>query len=355
MQLTAKILAELLGGEIEGNPEVLVSKPSRIEEGGVGTISFLGNEKYEAYAYQTDASILLVSRDFSPRQPIRSTLIRVDNVYQAIAVLLEKFGQQNHTPAVISDSAVIHPDARIGAEVSIGPAAVVEAGVQIGEHSRIGAQVYLGQNVKIGKGVLLYPGVRILKDCELGDNCIIHANTVIGSDGFGFTPQTNGSYRKVPHVGNVVIESDVEIGANSAIDRASIGSTIIRQGVKLDNLVHIAHNVEIGAHSALAGQVGVAGSTKIGKHCRIGGQVGIAGHISIADQTQIQAQSGIASSVKTPGTALFGSPAIAYKDFIRSFIIFKRLPELYRRLTQLEKASGHNGSDDSAGRDEKSD
>lgn len=343
MQLSAKILAELLGGEIEGDPEVLVSKPSRIEEGGIGTISFLGNDKYESYAYQTDASILLVSKDFKPRQPILSTLIRVDNVYQSIAVLLEKFGQPNQGPAIISDSAVVDPGAMVGAEVSIGPGAVIEAGAQIGDRSRISAQAYVGQNVKIGAGTLLYPGVRILKDCVVGDNCIIHANTVIGSDGFGFTTEADGSYKKVPHVGDVVIESDVEIGANCAIDRGSIGSTLIRRGVKLDNLVHIAHNVEIGEHSALAGQVGVAGSAKIGKQCRFGGQVGIAGHTSIADQTEVQAQSGIPSSVKTPGTRLFGSPAIGYRDFIRSFIIFKKLPEVYRRLMQLEKLVGGFG------------
>lgn len=340
MQLSAKFLAELLRGEIEGDPNALVSKPSRIEEGGEGTISFLGNDKYEQYAYQTTASILLVSRDFIPRQPIRATLIRVDNVYQSVALLLEKFGQQQAESAEVAPSAVVHEQATIGAGVSIGPAAVVEAGVQVGDGSRIGAQVYLGPNVRIGKEVLLYPGVRIMKDCEIGDRCIIHPNTVIGSDGFGFAPQADGAFKKVIHVGNVVIESDVEIGANCAIDRGSIGSTLIRKGAKLDNLVHIAHNVEVGEHTALAGQVGIAGSAKIGSHCMVGGQVGIAGHIQIADRTQVQAQSGISSNIKTAGTALFGSPALPYRDFIRSFIIFKKLPELYRRLVQLENPSG---------------
>lgn len=339
MQLSAKILAELLGGEIEGDPNVLVSRPSRIEEGGEGTISFLGNDKYEQYAYQTDASILLVSKTFKPKKTIRATLIRVDNVYEAIAVLLEKFGQSTEIAGGIADSAIIDPKAKIGTGVNIGPGTVVETGVEIGDGSRIGAQVYLGTNVKIGSDVLLYPGVRILKDCEIGDRCIINPNAVIGSDGFGFAPKADGQYQKIIHVGNVVLESDVEIGANTTIDRATMGSTIIRQGVKLDNLVQIGHNVEVGAHTVIAAQSGIAGSTKIGKNCRIGGQVGIVGHITIADGTQIQAQSGIAQPVKTPGTYLFGTPAIGYKDFIRSFAIFKKLPDLYRRLNQLERAS----------------
>lgn len=342
MQLSAKILAELLGGEIEGDPNVTVSKPSRIEEGGKGTISFLGNDKYESYIYQTDASILLVNKDFSPRKSVRPTLIRVENVYQAIAVLLEKFNQEQQPPEGISESALIHAQAKIGENVSIGPGTVIEAGAQIGKGSRIGPQVYLGTNVKVGEGVHLYPGVRILKDCEIGDRCVLHANTVIGSDGFGFAPQGNGRYQKIIHLGNVVIESDVEIGANSAIDRATLGSTIIRTGAKLDNLVQIAHNVEVGAHTVIAAQVGIAGSAKVGRNCRIGGQVGIAGHITVADGTQIQAQSGIAGNIKTPNTSLFGSPAIPYKDFIRSFIVFKKLPELYRRFTQLEKQSARS-------------
>lgn len=345
MQLSAKILAKLLGGEIEGDPNVLVSKPSRIEEGGEGTISFLGNEKYEQYVYRTDASILLVSRAFRPKQPITPTLIRVENVYQAVAVLMERFGQSAEGNSGIAESAVVDAKANIAPAVNIGPGAVIEAGAEIGSGSRIGAQVYVGANVKLGKEVVLHPGVRILKDCEIGDRCVIHPNTVIGSDGFGFAPQADGPYQKIIHVGNVVIESDVEIGANTTIDRATMGSTILRQGVKLDNLVQVGHNVEIGAHTVIAAQSGIAGSTKIGKYCRIGGQVGFVGHITIADGTQIQAQSGIARSVKTPGTYLFGTPAIGYKDFIRSFAVFKKLPDLYRRLTQLEKATAASGED----------
>lgn len=345
MQLSAKILAELLGGEIEGDPDVLVSSPSRIEEGGKGTISFLGNDKYEPYAYQTDASILLVSKTFKPKKPIKATLIRVDNVYESIAVLLERFGQSTETSGGVAENATVDPKAEIGTGVQIGPGAVVEAGAVIGNGSRIGAQVYVGTNVKIGRDVQLHPGVRILKDCVIGDRCIINPNAVIGSDGFGFAPKTDGQYQKIVHVGNVVLESDVEIGSNTTIDRATMGSTIIRQGVKLDNLIQIGHNVEIGAHTVIAAQSGIAGSTKIGRHCRIGGQVGIVGHITIADGTQIQAQSGIAQSVKTPKTYLFGTPAIGYKDFIRSFAIFKKLPDLYRRLNQLERASAASAKD----------
>lgn len=345
MQLSAKILAEYLGGEIEGDPDVMVSKPSRIEEGGRGTISFLGKDKYEHYAYQTDASILLVSKDFMPKKPIRTTLIRVENVYQSITLLLEKFGQPAEASAGIASSAVIHSEAKIGANVSIGVATVVEAGVKIGAGSQIAAQVYIGPNVTIGKEVILHPGVRIMKDSELGDRCVIHPNTVIGSDGFGFTPDAEGQYQKIIHVGNVLIESDVEIGANTTIDRATMGSTIIRQGVKLDNLVQVGHNAEIGAHTVIAAQSGIAGSTKIGQHCRIGGQVGFAGHITVADRTEIQAQSGVAHNIKAEGTSLFGSPAFRYKDFIRSFIVFKKLPDLYRRIIRLEKASAPSTED----------
>ena len=345
MQLSAKILAELLGGEIEGDPNVMVSKPSRIEEGGRGTISFLGKDKYEHYAYQTDASILLVNKDFVPRKPISTTLIRVENVYQSITVLLEKFSQPQESSPGIADSAVIAPQAEIGPDVSVGAGTVIEAGTKIGAGSRIGPQVYIGTNVVIGEAVILHPGVRILKDCVLGDRCVVHPNTVIGSDGFGFATQDNGEYKKILHVGNVLIESDVEIGANTTIDRATMGSTIIRQGVKLDNLIQIGHNAEIGAHTVIAAQSGVAGSTKIGRHCRIGGQVGFAGHITIADGTEVQAQSGVAQSVKKPGTYLFGTPAFNYKDFIRSFLVFKKLPDLYRRIIQLEKASAPSVKD----------
>ncbi len=337
MQLSARAIAQILGGSVEGDPEVLVNRPGKIEEGGEGVLTFLGNPKYEAFAYTTTASILLVSRQFEPRQPIAATLIRVDDVYQAMTTLLEQFGERALKPIGISDQASVHPAATIASDVSIEAFAVVEANARIGAGSRIGAQAYIGENVEIGLNTLIYSGVRILHNCKIGDNCILHANAVIGSDGFGFAPQPDGRYRKITHTGNVIIENDVEIGANTTIDRATIGSTIIRQGVKLDNLVHVAHNVEIGEHTVIAAQTGIAGSTRIGKNCRIGGQVGFAGHVQIADGSQIQAQSGIASNIKEPNQAWFGYPAIPYNNYVRSFTIFKKLPELYKLLLDIDK------------------
>lgn len=337
MQLSARELAEFLDGTVEGDPEVKVSRPSRIEEGGAGTISFLGNSKYEEYAYTTTASILLVSQSFEPRQAVSATLLRVEDVYGAVARLLERFGSDNHEPAIVSELAFIHPDATLGDNIAVGPFSVVEAGTRIGNGCRIKAQVFIGKRVKLGENVTLYPGARILDDCEIGNNCIIHSNVVIGSDGFGFAPQEDGTYKKIAHVGRVVVEDNVEIGANTAIDRATMGATYIRKGVKLDNLIQVGHNVDIGENTVIAAQSGIAGSTRIGKSCRIGGQVGFVGHIEIAAGTQIQAQSGIASPIKKPGQAFFGSPAIDYKNYIRSYAVFKKLPELYKKIQELER------------------
>ncbi|MFZ1496170.1 MAG: UDP-3-O-(3-hydroxymyristoyl)glucosamine N-acyltransferase, partial [Saprospiraceae bacterium] len=263
---------------------------------------------------------------------------RVDDVYASLAVLMNNFNQiqheQNHT---ISANSEIHATAAIGEGTHVGAYTVIEKNVNIGNGCRIGSNVYIGKDCKIGKNVILFSGVRIYYDCEIGDNCILHANAVIGSDGFGFAPQPDGTYKKIYQLGNVLIGNDVEIGANSTLDRASMGSTIIHDGVKIDNLVHVAHNVEIGKNTVIAAQTGVAGSTKIGENCMIGGQVGFAGHIKIADGTKIQAQSGIARSIETPNTAVFGSPAIPYTDFIKSYSVFQKLPDLYRKLTQLER------------------
>lgn len=337
MQLSAKELASLLDGRIEGDPEAIVDRPSKIEEGGPGSISFLGNEKYETYVYTTDASILLVNKSFIPRRPFKSTLIRVDNVYAAIASLLEIFNPQEKRKAGISTQAVVAPDAELGTGVYIGPASVVETGARLGNDCVIHAQVYIGEKVVLGRKVTLFPGVRIYAGCTLGDNCIVHANTVIGSDGFGFAPQKDGTYTKINQIGNVIIEDNVEIGANAAIDRATMGTTIIRAGVKLDNLVHIGHNVEVGENTVIAAQTGIAGSTKIGKNCLIGGQVGVAGHVNIANGTRIQAQSGVASSIEQTNTSIFGYPAFGYRDYIRSYAVFRQLPDLYKRLYRLEK------------------
>lgn len=337
MQVKAKELALMLNGQVEGDPEVAVSSPSKIEEGGPGTISFLGNLKYEPYLYTTTASVVLVGQDFEPKEKVQATLIKVENVYSAIALLLEKFQQSSDAPLHISDRASVHEAAILGDNISIGDFAIVEAGASIGSQTRIAAQVYIGRRAKIGSHVIIYPGARILDDCVLGDHCIIHSNVVIGSDGFGFAPQEDGSYRKIAQIGNVVLEDHVEVGANTCIDRATMGSTIIRSGVKLDNLIQIAHNVEIKSNTVIAAQTGIAGSTKIGASCMIGGQVGFVGHISVADSTSIQAQTGVASSIKESGQAWFGTPAIKWKDYLKSYGVFKRLTQLDKELSQLSK------------------
>lgn len=338
MYVTAREIALLLGGKVEGDPEVKVNRPSKIEEGGKGTISFLANPQYEEYAYTTDADILLVSNDFTPRKSIQSTLIRVARVYEAVAQLLEHFSPADKSGAGgISPQAFIHEKAVLGEGCSVGPFAVIEEGATIGKQVVIHPQVYIGPNVSIGDRSLLYPGVRIYRDCVIGAGCILHSNAIIGSDGFGFAPTEDGSYRKIAQVGNVVIEDEVEIGSNTTIDRGTMGSTLIRKGVKLDNLIQVAHNVQIGENTVIAAQAGIAGSTRIGKNCQIGGQVGIVGHIQIADNTRIQAQSGINRSLLEANGAWYGSPALSYRDFLRAYALFKNLPELEKRLLELEK------------------
>jgi len=338
MQISAKELAHLLNGTIEGNPDVQVHAPSKIEEGQAGTISFLANPKYETYAYTTKASILLVSRDFEPSQAIEATLIRVDDVYASITFLLEQFGnQQGQKPEGIHENAFVHASAKLGDEVSVGIYAVIENEVAIGEGTVVYPQVFIGKNVKIGKHVRLYPGVKIYQDCVIGDHCIIHSNAIIGSDGFGFMPQDDGSYKKIPQLGNVLLEEQVEVGANTVIDRATMGSTIIRKGVKLDNLIQIAHNVEIDQNTVIAAQAGIAGSTKVGKGVQIGGQVGLVGHIQVADGTRIQAQSGVNKSIKKENSALYGSPALNYNDYLRAYAVYRKLPTLLKRIEALEK------------------
>jgi UDP-3-O-[3-hydroxymyristoyl] glucosamine N-acyltransferase len=340
MTITASQLAALLGGTIEGNPEASVSRPMPIEEAQNGDFAFLDNPKYEQYAYTTQASILMVARGFAPTQPIAATLLRVDDVRAALVFLLAKFGEGN-APSVpeISAQAAIHATAVVGEGSSVGAFSVIEAGARIGVGCTIYPQVYIGKNTVVGDHSILYPGVRLYHDVEVGHHCIIHANAVIGADGFGYAPQPDGSWKKIPQVGNVVLGNYVEIGANTCIDRAALGSTTVREGAKLDNLVHIAHGVEVGAHTAMAAQVGVAGSATIGPHCQLGGQAGVAGHISIAKGTLVQAQSGLASSIKEEGTAVFGSPAIPYGDYVRAYIIFKELPALSKRLRAVENGN----------------
>jgi UDP-3-O-[3-hydroxymyristoyl] glucosamine N-acyltransferase len=337
MQISAKELGLLLNGIVEGDATVEVSGPSKIEEGKEGTISFLSNPKYEKFAYTTKSSILLVSKGFKPEKPLNSTLIRVENVYASVAQLLDKFGEDIPRITGISKEAFIHEEAKIGKGVSVGRFSIIEKGTKIGRGSTIYPQVFVDEKVEIGENVTLYPGVKIYHACKIGDNCILHANVVIGSDGFGFAPETGGTYKKIPQLGNVILEDNVEIGANTVIDRATMGSTIVREGAKLDNLIQVAHNVEIGASTVIAAQAGVAGSTKIGKNAMIGGQAGIVGHVEIADGTKVQAQSGINKSIKKTDTSFYGSPALEYNNYLRSYAVFRRLPELQQKIHQLEK------------------
>ena len=337
MQISAKDLSQLLNGTVEGNPDVFVSHPSKIEEGTPGSICFFSNPKYESYVYSTQASVILVSQDFQPSQPIQATLIRVEDVYGSVSHLLDTFGKKEKKEATISPQSAVHCKANIGNNISIGAFVVIEEGAQIGDDCTLHPQVFIGKNVTVGNNVTLYPGVKIYHDCIIGDNCILHANVVIGSDGFGFAPQEDGSFKKIPQVGNVLLEKNIEIGANTTIDRATMGSTIIREGVKLDNLIMVAHNVEIGKNTVIAAQTGIAGSTKIGEQCIIGGQVGIVGHIEIADKVQFQAGSGVSKSIIQEGIKVYGYPALPYFDYLRSYSIFKKLPELNKKVEKLEK------------------
>jgi len=338
MTISAKELAFLLKGTIEGNPDARVETVAKIEEAQSNALAFLGNPKYEEFAYSTNAGILMVNKDFSPTKKINATLLKVDDPYQSLAFLLEKFGASQANELVgIDEKAAINNSATIGEQVYIGACAVVEKNVKVGNKAKIYPQVFLAEDVEVGENTIIYSGVKIYKGCKVGANCILHAGVVIGSDGFGFAPQADGSYQKVNHLGNVIIEDNVEIGANTTIDKGSIGSTFIRKGVKLDNLVHIAHNVEIGENTVIAAQSGVAGSTKIGKNCMIGGQVGIVGHIKIADGTKINAQSGVSKTIDEPGVAVTGSPAFRYASSLRSQAVYKKLPDLEQRIIALEK------------------
>lgn len=339
MKLTAGQLATLLNGEIEGNAETLLHTVAKIEEGFEGALSFLANMKYEPHLYTTQSSAVLVNRDFKPSEKVNATLIRVDNAYSAFTFLLEQYASQSvQSKKGIEANAFVHPTAQLGEDVYIGAGAFIAEGVVIGKNSKIFPNVSIGQHSKVGDNCIINSNVSVYHECSIGNHCIIHSGTVIGSDGFGFAPQADRSYKKIPQTGNVIIEDQVEIGANCSIDRATMGSTIIRRGVKLDNLVQIAHNVEIGEHTVIAAQTGIAGSTKIGRFCIIAGQVGFVGHITIADGSQIGAQSGINSSIRKPDSKWFGTPAFELSDALKSSVFFKKLPELNKRITELEKA-----------------
>ncbi len=336
MHVTAQELCNYLNGKLEGNPNAVVNRPAKIEEGEYGTVSFIAHPKYEDYAYTTQASVLLVSHDFKPEKPVTATLIRVENVYACVGTLLQKFNGRKYRNEGVDSQASVHSTADIADNVSVGAFCYIGSNTKIGSGSVIYPQVFLGDNVVIGENVILYPGVRILHDCKIGDHTIIHSNTVIGSDGFGFSPNGDGTYSKIPQIGHVVVGKGVEIGANNVIDRATMGATQIKDGVKLDNLIQVAHNVEVGQNTVIAAQTGIAGSTKIGNNCMIGGQVGFVGHIEVADGSKIQAQSGVARSIKEEGKAWHGSPAFAYNSFMRSQVVFRKLPEMAKQIAALE-------------------
>jgi len=337
MEFTAKQIATFLNGEIEGNCDVKINTISKIEEGKKGSLSFLANPKYEKYIYDTESSVILVNRSFKPSKSVRATLIRVENAYDSIARLLEIY-EQSHLPKEgISSLSSIDETASIGDKVSIGDFTCISQNALIGDHTRIYPQVYIGENVKIGNNTILYPGVIVYHDCVIGSNCIIHGGVIIGSDGFGFASQEGAVYKKIPQIGNVVIEDDVEIGANVTIDRATMGSTYIRKGVKLDNLIQIAHNVDIGENTVVVAQVGISGSTKVGRRCMIGGQAGLIGHLQVADEVKIGAQAGVSHNLRKPGEIVLGSPAFSIGEYRKSYAIFKNLPELREQLFQLKK------------------
>ena len=336
MQFTAAQIAAITGGEVDGNPMASVYTVAKIEEGHEGAISFLANPKYTHFIYSTQSSIVLVKRDFVAEHPVQATLIRVDAPYTTVAQLLEmvsKMMEPKHEgieqPSFISEGVEVTEDSYVGAFAYIGK------NVKLGKGVKIFPQVYVGDNAKIGNYTILYPGVKIYHNCVVGSNCILHAGVVIGADGFGFAP-TDGHYNKIPQIGNVIVEDDVEIGANTTIDRATMGSTVIRRGVKLDNLIQIAHNCEIGANTVMAAQGGVAGSARVGENCMVGGQVGIAGHIAVGNNVQIGAQSGIPRSIPD-GQVLMGYPAVDARQFARQAVNVKNLDALYRRVAQLEK------------------
>ena len=339
MKFTAQQIASFLSGEIEGDPLVSVKNFSKIEDGQPETLTFLANPKYTPYIYSTKASIVLVNKDFISEQPVPSTLtlIRVENAYACLAKLMTLATESKARKTGIGSTASIDETAELGKNTYVGEFCYIGKQTQIGDNTQIYPQVYIGDEVKIGSNCILYPGVKIYDDCVIGNNCILQAGVIIGSDGFGFAPSDLGTYQKIPQIGNVVIEDDVEIGSNSTVDRSTMGSTIIRRGVKLDNLIQVAHNVEIGENTVIAAQVGIAGSTSIGKNCMIGGQVGFAGHIHIADGIQIGAQSGIPNSLTDNSTPYLGTPALPVKNFARSHVIYKKLPDLSIEVSRLRK------------------
>lgn len=342
MKFTATQIAEVLAGTIEGDPEAEVSDLAKIEQGKPGTLTFLSNPKYIDYIYDTQASICIINADFKLKKDVTPTLIRVDNAYSAFTTLLQLYDEAKKQKSGLETPHHIADSASYGDNIYLGAFSYLGEGVTIGNNVKIYPNVYIGENTKIGDDVTLFSGVQIYDNMVIGNRCIIHSNVVIGGDGFGFAPDKNGVYSKIPQIGNVVIEDDVEIGAATTIDRATMGSTRIGKGVKLDNHIQIAHNVEIGDHTAIAAQTGIAGSTKFGKHCIVGGQAGISGHLKIGDGVKIQAQTGILRNIK-PGEVLMGTPSLPYRDYNKSYVHFKNLPKIDKRLREVEKKLENNG------------
>jgi UDP-3-O-[3-hydroxymyristoyl] glucosamine N-acyltransferase len=341
MNFKASQIAGILNGEVEGNEDVEVSKLSKIEEGTEGSLTFLANPKYTSYIYKTKASVTIVGADFVAENPITTTLIRVEDAYKAFSKLLEYYNQVKMNKSGIEQPVFIAESATYPEEIYLGAFSYLGENVTIGENAKIYPNVYIGDNVTLGDNVIVFAGAKIYSETVIGSNCVIHSGVIVGADGFGFTPNEIGEYTKVPQTGNVIIEENVDVGAGTTIDRATLGSTIIRKGVKLDNQIQIAHNVEIGKNTVIAAQTGIAGSTKIGENCQIGGQVGIAGHLNIGNNVRIQAQSGIGRNVKDNET-LQGSPALGYGDYNKSYVHFKNLPSIVQRFNNLEKKSNND-------------
>jgi UDP-3-O-[3-hydroxymyristoyl] glucosamine N-acyltransferase len=338
MEFSAEQIAGILEGEIQGDKTQTVSGLSKIEQGKKGSLSFLANPKYEEYIYDTDASIVIVNKTFTPQKPLKEgiTLIKVDDAYACFAKLLELYNQAVEKQPKIEEGSYISPSAKIGKNVYIGAFVYISDNVIVGDNTHIFPNTFVGDNSKIGNNTRIFSGVNIYRESVIGNDCTIHSGVVIGADGFGFAPNSENNYQKVPQIGNVIIEDHVEIGAGTCVDRATLGSTIVHKGVKLDNLVQVGHNVEIGDNTVIAAQTGIAGSAKLGKNMMVGGQVGIVGHISLADGTLIGAQSGVPKTIKKEGTVLLGSPAYDADDYKKAYMGFRRLPQILDRLRALE-------------------
>ncbi len=336
MEFTVQEIANILNGKVEGDPEIKIHGFSKIEEGKEGTLSFIANPKYTKYIYDTNASVVIVNNELSFTDAVKTTLIRVSDAYQSFAKLLHLADNHKIEEKGVSEKASISDKAKLGKDIFIADNVYIGKDTVIEDNVKILPNCYIGDNVVINKNTLLFPGVKIYHNTQIGSDCIIHAGVVIGSDGFGFAPQSSNNYEKIPQVGNVIVEDKVEIGANTCIDRATIGSTIIRKGVKLDNLIQVAHNVEIGENTVIAAQTGIAGSTKIGSECMIGGQAGFVGHLNIASKVKVAAQSGITSDIKNEGEVVQGAPAFDFGTYQKSYVLFRKLPDLYKKINELE-------------------